>query len=51
MAAARTLAFCDKFTVNAARDVTAVRAVIGNDPNLVPNATNGHAPPRCTGWW
>ncbi|MFC6223553.1 T9SS type A sorting domain-containing protein [Hymenobacter artigasi] len=34
-AAARTLAFCGKFTVNAARDVTAVRAVIGNDPNLV----------------
>lgn len=39
--AARTLAFCGKFTVNAPRDVTAVRAVIGNDANLVPNANNG----------
>ncbi|MDQ2769986.1 MAG: choice-of-anchor J domain-containing protein, partial [Bacteroidota bacterium] len=38
---ARTAAFCDKFTVNATRDVTAVRAFIYNDPNLVPNATNG----------
>lgn len=38
---ARTLAFCGKFTVNAPRDVTAVRAVIGNDTDLVPNATNG----------
>jgi hypothetical protein len=36
-----TSAFCAKFTVNAARAVTAVRAVIGNDANLVPNATNG----------
>ena len=34
-------AFCGKFTVNAARSVTAVRAVIGNDANLVPNAANG----------
>ncbi|WP_310398027.1 T9SS-dependent choice-of-anchor J family protein [Hymenobacter sp.] len=41
LAAARTVAFCGKFTVNAPRDVTAVRAVIGNDANLVPNATNG----------
>ncbi|MCC3151495.1 T9SS type A sorting domain-containing protein [Hymenobacter sp. BT770] len=39
--AARTLAFCGKFTVNAARDVTAVRAVIGNDTDLLPNAANG----------
>lgn len=38
---ARTVAFAGKFTVNAARDVTAVRAFIFNDPNLVPNATNG----------
>ncbi|GAB3579279.1 beta strand repeat-containing protein [Hymenobacter daeguensis] len=36
-----TSAFCAKFTVSAARSVTAVRAVIGNDANLVPNATNG----------
>ncbi|WP_046244214.1 T9SS-dependent choice-of-anchor J family protein [Hymenobacter terrenus] len=34
-AAVRTVAFTGKFTVNAPRDVTAVRAVIGNDPNLV----------------
>ena len=34
-------AFCGKFTVNAARSITAVRAVIGNDANLVPNAING----------
>lgn len=34
-AAARSVAFCGKFTVNAPRDVTAVRAVIGNDPTLV----------------
>ena len=37
----RTQAFCGKFTVNAPRSVTAVRAVIGNDTDLVPNATNG----------
>ena len=36
-----TSAFCAKFTLNTGRDVTAVRAVIGNDPNLVPNAANG----------
>ncbi|WP_426061155.1 T9SS type A sorting domain-containing protein [Hymenobacter sp. B1770] len=40
-ATARTLAFCGKFTVNAPRDVTAVRAVIGDDDNLVHNAGNG----------
>ncbi|HEX8507636.1 MAG TPA: hypothetical protein VF630_19900, partial [Hymenobacter sp.] len=40
-AAARTLAFCGKFTVNTPRAVTAVRAVIGNDADLVPNAANG----------
>ena len=39
--AARTVAFCAKYTVNATRDVTAVRALIYNDPNLVANATNG----------
>ena len=36
-----TSAFCGKFTVSAARAVTAVRAVIGSDANLAPNATNG----------
>jgi hypothetical protein len=40
-ATAGASAFCGKFTVNAARSITAVRAVIGNDANLVPNATNG----------
>ncbi|GAB3861912.1 hypothetical protein GCM10028822_41980 [Hymenobacter terrigena] len=39
-AASFTSAFCGKFTVNATRAVTAVRAVIGNDVNLVPNAAN-----------
>ncbi|MDO7853665.1 T9SS-dependent choice-of-anchor J family protein [Hymenobacter convexus] len=39
--AARTVAFCGKFTVNTPRDVTAVRAFIYNDPNLLPTAANG----------
>ncbi|MBO2011805.1 T9SS type A sorting domain-containing protein [Hymenobacter negativus] len=38
---ARTVAFCGKFTVNAARDVTAVRAFIYNDTDLIPSSTNG----------
>ena len=38
---ARTVAFCGRVAVNATRDVTAVRAFIYNDPNLVPNAANG----------
>ncbi|WP_460618118.1 T9SS type A sorting domain-containing protein [Hymenobacter ruber] len=38
-AAARTLAFCGKFTTNVTRDVTAVRAVIGNDATLVSTPT------------
>ena len=39
--AARTIAFCGRFTTNAPRDVTAVRAFIYNDPNLLPTAANG----------
>jgi hypothetical protein len=38
-ATARTAAFCGKFTVNTARDVTAVRATIYNDPALVATPT------------
>jgi hypothetical protein len=36
---ARTAAFCAKLTVNTPRDVTAVRATIFNDPDLVTSST------------
>ncbi|MFD2717982.1 T9SS-dependent choice-of-anchor J family protein [Hymenobacter monticola] len=39
-AAATTRAYCVKYTVNTPRDVTAVRAFIYNDPNLVTRNTN-----------
>ncbi|MDO7849607.1 T9SS type A sorting domain-containing protein [Hymenobacter sp. M29] len=38
--AATTRAYCVKYTVNTPRDVTAVRAFIYNDPNLVTRNTN-----------
>ena len=37
--AARTIAFCAKLTVNATRDISAVRAFIYNDPNLLTSNT------------